>query len=402
MTRQIDDWISGFLDYTTGLKSPEIFRRWAAISSVAGALGRRVDIRIEGQIQFANLYVILTSPPGIGKSNALKRGRALLQEVQTIHLTPTKLTERAMYGVMEDAFESSIDKAGGLFTHSSVTAMIDELALFLPRGNLEFMETLSEIYDNPMLFEYRTHHVGENRIEKPCLNLAGGIAVKHLKERFTDEALDQGFPSRVILIYSMEKIKVPLFSGVNAAATEDAKNKIYGQLIHDLNEIHQMQGRFRWQKESAQYLEAWVEEDMQPRPQDVRLDHYCTRRLAHITKLCMILSSSRDNDLVIELKDVKEARDILLAAEHQMTNAIDALAGNPYYDQSETARKFVEARCRQRKKPVPERDLRRMLLRDVPPQVVGYMVDSLVDAGIIKKHSGEKPRRLFIPADDSS
>lgn len=61
------DWIDAFIRYTAPLPSPEIFRRWAAISGVAGALERRVFTRLAGRPIYPNLYALMVAPPGVGK-----------------------------------------------------------------------------------------------------------------------------------------------------------------------------------------------------------------------------------------------------------------------------------------------------------------------------------------------
>ena len=396
--RKLPSWIDGFLEYTAGIKSPKLFRTWGAISAIAGALGRKVEVRIEGQIQYANMYILLVSPAGIGKSNALKIARGLMREVTPIRLTPTKLTERALYDALESSIDSVIDvKNNTAYIHCSLSGMIDELGLFLPRGDMGFMETLAEIYDNPEVFEYKTYHSGENTAQNVCFNMSGGITPKNLRERFTPEALDQGFPSRCLLIYTTEKIKVPLFSGLNAHEAIEARGSLRKHLIHDLECIHMLRGRFQWKKDAAQYLSDWVEADMPPAPQDARLEYYGTRRLAHVTKLAMIHACAEKEELVITKGNVEWAKQLLLEAEVAMIHAIDALAGNPYYDQSKQVKRYVETRYLHTKRPVPEREVRRMLLREVPPQIVGPMLENIIDGGMIDVHSGEKPRRLFQP-----
>lgn len=65
--------IDEFVQDTRGTESPELFRRWAAIAMVAGLLQRRVWCDIGKGKLFANQYILLVSPPGVGKSIVLKR-----------------------------------------------------------------------------------------------------------------------------------------------------------------------------------------------------------------------------------------------------------------------------------------------------------------------------------------
>lgn len=76
------DWISTFLDYTDGLPSPELFRKWAAIGTVAGALERRVWCSTARSKLYPNLFILLVSSPGVGK--CLERSERILRYDGTI------------------------------------------------------------------------------------------------------------------------------------------------------------------------------------------------------------------------------------------------------------------------------------------------------------------------------
>ena len=70
------DFVDAFVALTDERPSPEIFRKWAAITTLSGALEKRVWCTTKAGPQFANLYTMLVAPPGIGKSQAIKIGRA--------------------------------------------------------------------------------------------------------------------------------------------------------------------------------------------------------------------------------------------------------------------------------------------------------------------------------------
>ena len=62
------DFVEQFLKYTEERPSPEIFRKWSAITTLSGALEKRVWTLTKAGPQFANLYTMLVAPPGVGKS----------------------------------------------------------------------------------------------------------------------------------------------------------------------------------------------------------------------------------------------------------------------------------------------------------------------------------------------
>ena len=65
--------------YTEGLPTPDSMVRWAWISLIASALQRRVWLDAETSPIFANNYIFLVSPPGIGKSLIIDKAQELLK-----------------------------------------------------------------------------------------------------------------------------------------------------------------------------------------------------------------------------------------------------------------------------------------------------------------------------------
>ena len=62
------DFVDAFVALTDERPSPELFRKWAAITTLSGALEKRVWCMTKAGPQYANLYTMLVAPPGIGKS----------------------------------------------------------------------------------------------------------------------------------------------------------------------------------------------------------------------------------------------------------------------------------------------------------------------------------------------
>ena len=94
--RILDNWVDSFLEYTSMIPSPELFRRWAAYSAIAGALERRTWIQSSGKILFPNTIILLVSKPGVGKSNAIDEIVKLLVGVGNLNISPDGMTKAAL------------------------------------------------------------------------------------------------------------------------------------------------------------------------------------------------------------------------------------------------------------------------------------------------------------------
>ena len=94
--RRQENWIDSFIRFTEILHSPKIFRHWTALSLISMVMERKVWARTKGANLYPNLYVILTAPPGIGKSFVLSLAERMLRAVPHIHVAPSSLTTASM------------------------------------------------------------------------------------------------------------------------------------------------------------------------------------------------------------------------------------------------------------------------------------------------------------------
>ena len=74
-----DDWITNFMTFTEGLPTPEIFRLWSGISTIAATLERRVWVATGRGVIYPNLFVVLVAPPAVGKSVAIDQSIRAIQ-----------------------------------------------------------------------------------------------------------------------------------------------------------------------------------------------------------------------------------------------------------------------------------------------------------------------------------
>jgi hypothetical protein len=397
MARNHGDWIKGFLEYTEGLKSPEIFRRWAAVSAVSAALQRRVFVRVGRQRTYPNLYVLLISYPGVGKSNAIKFSRNVVRKVSSLKLAPSRITAAAFYDELQAAKGSMMDlDQNTMYQHHSMTAMIDEFSVFVRPSAQEFMDDLMDLYDCPDPFEYKTKHQGENLIANSWFNLIGGATPSYLQSAWSSAVLDRGFPARCIIVHSDQRMKIDVLDEDDEEA-EEMESAERTALARDLSDISSLRGRFTWEKEAGQEFSSWVNDGMKPAPTDARLEHYCERRIVHVAKLCLVTSASRRDDQEITLSDFHKARDTLLEAEEAMPRAIDLVGSNPLRPQMLMAQKFVQAQHAKSKNGVLEHRVRNILINEVDPMRMRSLMEEMVKSHWIIAIGEEPNRRLYPP-----
>src|SRR5437867_4059065 len=76
-SRRTKSWIEDFVKFTASIESPEIFRRWTAITTIAAVLEQKVWAWTNDVI-YPNMYTFLVGHPGVGKSRTINEARKML------------------------------------------------------------------------------------------------------------------------------------------------------------------------------------------------------------------------------------------------------------------------------------------------------------------------------------
>src|SRR5262245_37982800 len=77
------------MDFTRHSEAPSLFHFWTGVSTIAGALRRRVWQEQHLFQWIPNFYIVLVAPAGIAtKSTTLNLGMGLLERVAGVHFGP--------------------------------------------------------------------------------------------------------------------------------------------------------------------------------------------------------------------------------------------------------------------------------------------------------------------------
>jgi len=161
-------------------------------------------------------------------------------------------------------------------------------------------------------------------IPRPQLNILGGTTASYLLNYIPQHAWDQGFTSRMILIYDGQKCEPE--DDFDPAREE---RELDEKLVRDLVSVFGLEGAFKVSQEFRDAVYKWRKQGEHPKPRHPRLEHYNTRRRAHLYKLAMVSSVDRDNSLDILGVDFTRAIGWLEDAELRMENIFDAGATSP-------------------------------------------------------------------------
>lgn len=392
-TRTLPDWIEAFCDYTGHLPSPLIFRKWAAISAIAGALERRVWVRSSGGVLYPNLYVLLVAPPAVGKSQAISPVKDFWQLTKQLRVAPDDLSKASLLDSLEQAKQLRVMSAVDMLEYHSMQIAASEFGVLVPSHDLAFLNTLNHIFDNPDAYSERKRTTKkEMNLVEPSINLLAGTQPAYLAELLPETAWGMGFTSRIIFVYSGQKIQNDLFS------FHEHKPHAKSNLVEDMKAMCELYGEMRWTPEAMEHLRGWHMEGMTPVPQHSRLEHYNGRRILHVLKLCAISCASRGNHLLIDKKDVERAIDWLLEAERFMPDIFRAMIGNSDIAVLEELHMVACKLHSATGKPVGRSRIVAFLQTRLPAERIPRVIESAVGSGLLKSaDEGVDPPVAFIP-----
>lgn len=378
MPRKLSSFVSAFIQYTANTGSPTLFRKWTAISLVAAALERKVWIRTSKGILYPNIFAVLAGPAGIGKTVAAGEIPALMEVLEEHHLAPTSVMKAGLIDALRDADRRIVRPSDNppVHTFNSLYIVANELGVLLPGYDNDFMNVLTDLYDCRFYSERRRTKDLKFKIENPQVNLLAATTPSYLNSLMPEGAWDQGFISRVMLIYSGLAESVDLF-------TERAQDKaLYSALRADLKELGNLFGKISFSAEAVEAFREWVGKKEEPRPDHPKLQHYCSRRQAHLLKLCMVACAATGNDLIVTIDHYAEAFDWLLEAEASMPDIFKSMTMGGSSRVMDETWHFAYKRWMVDKKPIPEALLIEFIAQRAPSNEVVRILENMTRAGI--------------------
>lgn len=314
--RQCGDWIKTFLDYASFGEAPMKFLFWTGVSTVAGALRRRVWIDMKSFQWVPNFYIVLVAPPGVvSKSTTINIGMNLLREIDGIKFGPDSITWQALVTQFAAAQELVYQPATqDYLPMSCLTIASDEFGTFFRPDDNDMVNLLIALWDGKRgNFSKITKMAGSDSIENPWINMIACTTPTWIADNFSQYMIGGGFTSRCIFIYADKKRQLVAYPDESAPPNY---REIQAKLIHDLEIISTLTGEFKLTPAAREWGRHWYATHNASRPSGLDMEQfggYLARKQTHIHKLAMVLTASRQNELIIE-QDVLEAAESFVTA----------------------------------------------------------------------------------------
>jgi len=331
--RYFSNWLKAYMEYTSDTESPFAFHFWTGVSTIAGALRRRVWINMRKFQWTPNFYIILVGPPGIAtKSTSISIGLKLLSAVPDIRFGPESLTWQALANSLAEStvYVKYSSQTGEELVSpmSAVTVSVGELGTFLTMKDDKFVSFLIRVWEGQEdKFLHRTQSRGEIEVLNPWLNVIGATTPAWMKANFPDYMIGGGLTSRVVFVYGDKKrVLIPYPDEVMPDARHEAMRLA---LIADLTAISHLAGPYELVEDARRWGRTWYNDLYDGgRPLHMESDRYSgylARKQTHIHKLAIIIAAAQRDKLLIERQDLMEAEALITSIEPDMMKVFESI-----------------------------------------------------------------------------
>jgi hypothetical protein len=260
------------------------------------------------------MFIVLVGPPGVGKGASMNILEQMIidtkpnQVVNTLsdRITAERIIERIADGWSTAPQIKNMQFVLGKNDHNCLL-FSSEIRVLLGASDwmLEFLE---EAWSKTT-YEYQTKNKGNVAIDNMCCSLLAASVPDFLRNvnREAHMVITGGFSSRCLFIYAENPSKDLPFP---EPLKKNLKSKaLYDNLVLDLQEIGTLRGEFVIDTGARLRFEAFLRLNRAASSKDdsEAVANFRARIKAHILKLAMIFSVSRDNTLHISDMDMVNA-----------------------------------------------------------------------------------------------
>jgi len=379
--RRLPDWIDAYVEMTKDDRSPEMFRKWAAIATLAQVLERKVWAETF-EVVFPNMYIFLVGPSGAGKTVAFAPAIHMLDKWEDNRIAPTRVSIQSLMDAMaNNQVRILLPRQKDMYMYHSLRVFVSELGVFMHIYDSLMAANLTDIWDgtSPKYEESkRTGNIKHN-IANPTISILASTTPEHLQRILPDGAWSEGFMSRTMIIYSeaATEWKSMFTKKRQKKLGLPQGDKLKEDVAHDLVQINNILGEIEFTEEAMMKLDEWDRGGREPLPLHPKLRTYCERRGHQLVKLCQIASVSRSATKQITVSDFDRALGWLLEAERALPDAFKQMSYSGDKAVMDEGRFYVVQETAKRKGPIPDHNLAQFLSNKTSVQNVSRLIEMM-------------------------
>lgn len=344
MPRHFSDWIQSYVEYASFSEAPTHMHFWTGVSTVAGALRRRVWIDMAYFRWYPCFYIVLVAPPGIvSKSTTAAIGMDLLRRVPGINFGPQVVTWPALVTAFAECSES-FEVDGEWHTQCALTLESSEFGNLVNPQDREMIDLLVTLWDSKQgSFKKITKGSGCDNVENPWINLIACTTPAWIAGNFPEYVIGGGFTSRCLFVYADRKKKLVAYPSLSVPkGMIETQNK----LVQDLEHISaSLVGPYSLSNEAIEWGREWYLKHYTQIPEtmaDDRFGGYMARKQTHLHKLALVLAASQRDERLILPDDLITADTMISDLEPDMHEVFAKIGRTETSIQAERFLKHVQ------------------------------------------------------------
>ena len=381
MSRRLENWLDGYMEYTYLTESAPSFHRWCGISAIASALRKKVNLKIGRLTLYPNIYIILVAEPGIArKTQAIDYSTDITSQLDCIIHAADATTRESLIQSIEKSEQDHMIPDGTVLKHNSLTVVSRELEDFLgnKKENHRMITTLTALFDcgsKPWI--YQTKNSGTNKLSAVFVNLIAATTPESLASCLPAAAVGGGLTSRIIFVWSGEKTQK--FSEPPRPSELLAKS-----LVHDLDVISRVSGSYFLSEDARVKWNDWYMkydgESIYRLCKDRVFSGWYSRKSTLILKVAMSLNAAKTNSMEIEWNTLQEAITTVEHNEENMAKAFTAVGRSDITMEVDTIRTIIE-----KYGAISEKQLMHLVWRDIDSNKFDNVAATAIRCGSIIK-----------------
>ena len=377
MSRACSHFIDSYMKYTDGLEAPDSFHQWAAISMISIALRRQCWIDMGHFKVFPNMYIVLVADPGVCRKTAsINPAVALYEDLTNAKISADATTREALIRALKQSESSYQTSSSEIATQSALTIVSRELSVFLGNGDHDLLSLLTDLYDCPNRWEYRTKNSGIDIIHNVWLSILAASTPEWLSSSIPVTAIGGGFTSRILFIVESKSRKKVAFPVMTPEQRREMDN-----LKLDLAKMMNLHGPFTITPEAREYFIEWYNGHSHATIEDKRFWGYAERKHIHILKLASILSVADSDAMVIEGTHIRQAHFMIDSIEPGMMEAFGSAGRSEESFDIGIVLEIIKTYS-----PIKKEKLLSFIWRDVSPKIFETVINFLIDGRRIERY----------------
>ena len=313
MTTYLEDYAI----LTAGNEAPTKFHRWAALSTLSHAVGRKVwtDWGILGKI-FPHIYLVFVGDPGIKKSTAMNIAKQLVLNLKDIPIAGESITRESMTQLLGN--ETS--RCAKVYKWEDKPVRYSQLSIFAnefvnllnsggnPIGMIDFF---TDVWDQEV-FRVETKNKGTDVILNPYVSILGCLTPETIRMLMAQKVISGGMTRRCIFIMG-DKSANPIAFPEVTPEQHAARERINRYLL----EIKAHCGPFVWEPNGKAFFKEWYDKNFQRKKQetDIVLNRFLETKPELMIKVAMLVALGQN------YQDMRITEEALMVADALLTES---------------------------------------------------------------------------------